>query len=79
MSADAVEQIAMNKDNRVNILPVVDAIVEIARTTHDPETARLLMELAHRLLEEAGLPSDDHRGGGELPNGWVSDLVAELA
>jgi hypothetical protein len=79
MSAGAVEKNAMNKDNRVNILPVVDAIAEIARTTHDPETARLLMELAQRLLEEAGLPPDDHRGGGELQNGWVSDLVDELA
>ncbi len=69
----------MSEDDGFNILPVADEIAEIARTTRDPETARLLMELVHRLLEEAGLPKDDEPGGGELPNGWISDLVDELA
>jgi hypothetical protein len=69
----------MSDDKGFDIIPVVDEIVEIARTTHDPKTATLLLDLAHRLLTEAGLPPDDHRGGGEAPNGWVSDLVDELA
>jgi len=69
----------MSEDKRIDIIPVVDEIVEIARTTHDPETARLLLDLAHRLLTEAGLPPDDHRGGGDLPNGWVSDLAEASA
>jgi hypothetical protein len=43
-------------------------IAEIARTTTDPVTARRLLEVADRLLTEAGLP-DGSEGGGELPPG----------
>jgi hypothetical protein len=50
--------------DKTDIQDLVDEITEIARTTTDPETARKLMELAHRLLTAAGLPPEDEAGGG---------------
>jgi hypothetical protein len=48
-------------------------LAEIARTTTDPETGRLLVELVGRLLTAAGYPSLDAQGGGDLPYGWIPE------
>jgi hypothetical protein len=61
--------------NNLDLVDLAREIAEIARTTTDPETGRLLTELVTTLLEEAGLPPDDDKGGGEPPSHWISDLI----
>lgn len=58
---------------RIEVVELVGEMTEIARTTTDPETARRLLQLANRLLTEAGLP-----GGGDLPPGPVHGAQADL-
>lgn len=49
---------------------LADRLAEIARTTTDPETGRLVMEIVHDLMTDAGLlDGEDHEGGGEPPPG----------
>ena len=57
------------------IVELACEITEIARTTTDPATGWLLMELVERLLMEAGLPPEDAEGGGESSSPWVSEPV----
>jgi hypothetical protein len=42
--------------NKIDLEDLARAIAEIASTTNDPDTARRLIELAERLLRDAGLP-----------------------
>ncbi|HEY7581085.1 MAG TPA: hypothetical protein VH855_26115 [Acetobacteraceae bacterium] len=65
----------MNDDSGFSITDLADEMAEIARATTDPETARRLMQLVVRLLEQAGLPPEDDEGGGESPSCWISDLA----
>jgi hypothetical protein len=62
-------------DSDFTIMRLADEMTEIARATTDAQTARRLMQLVVRLLEQAGLPSGDDEGGGEPPSSWVSDLA----
>ena len=49
---------------------LADRLAEIARTTTDPETGHLVMEIVHDLMTDAGLwDGEDHEGGGEPPPG----------
>ena len=43
---------------KIDNVELARALAEIARTTTDQNTARLLLELIERLLREAGLPPD---------------------
>ena len=43
---------------KIDIVELAHEIAEIARTTTDPETGRLLIELVKELLREAGMPPD---------------------
>jgi len=56
-----------------DVVELARELAEIARTTIDPDTARLLMEVVDRLLTEAGLPPDGGAGGGEPPTSWISE------
>jgi hypothetical protein len=67
--------VLMNDDNGLTIVHLADKLAEIARATTDPETARRLMQLVIRLLEQAGLPTEDDEGGGEPRPCWASDLA----
>jgi hypothetical protein len=42
----------------IDVVELARALAEIAKTTTDQKTGRLLMELIERLLREAGLPPD---------------------
>jgi len=44
-------------NDRIDIVELARELAEIARTTTDQKTGRLLMELIERLLQEAGLPA----------------------
>jgi hypothetical protein len=59
--------------NRIDPEQLAREIAEIARTTSDPETGRLLVRLIGRLLTAAGYPPLDAEGGGEPPNGWIPE------
>jgi hypothetical protein len=61
---------------RIDPAELAGEIADIARTTTDAETARSLLELAGRLLSEAGLPGG--QGGGDLPPGPVHATQVEL-
>lgn len=43
-------------NNKIDIVKLARELAQIASTTVDPETGRLLMEVVERLLKEAGLP-----------------------
>ena len=62
---------------QIDRVELASEIADIARTTTDPETARRLLQLADRLLSEAGLPGAGH-GGGDLPPGPVHAYQADL-
>jgi hypothetical protein len=44
--------------NKIDIVELAHEVAEIARTTTDPKTGRLLIELVNKLLRGAGLPPD---------------------
>jgi hypothetical protein len=45
--------------DEIDAVELARELAEIARTTTDPRTGELLIELINRLLGGAGLPSDD--------------------
>jgi len=47
-----------NMNSGIDLVDMARALAEIARTTTDQKTGRLLLELIERLLREAGLPPD---------------------
>jgi hypothetical protein len=54
-------------------LELANAIAEIARTTHDPETGMRLLQLVNQLLTAAGLPDDNEIGGRGPPPRCMSE------
>ena len=54
----------------MDTVALAKCLAEIARTTTDADTGRMLMEIVHELMSEAGLPNgDEAEGGGEPPPG----------
>jgi hypothetical protein len=45
-------------NDKTDLVELARALAEIAKTTTDQKTGRLLLELIERLLREAGLPPD---------------------
>ncbi len=45
-------------NDTIDIVELARGLAEIARTTTDQQTGRLLLEIIERLLREAGLPPD---------------------
>ena len=62
-----------------DLVQLATEITEVASTTTDPETASRLLDLADRLLTEAGFPDAGWGGGDMPPNGLLSEPVCSPA
>jgi len=65
-------------ETRIDVLELATEIAEIAGTTTDRKAARRLLDLADRLLSEAGLPPLTGEGGGDPPPGPVHAMLLTL-